>query len=75
MPSRAERGECSALHDGGPGRERSGGGIFFQIIVPPPPLRVERPSALLYADKPAVVATDAITPRRPPTLGGEFQGL
>ena len=71
MPSRAERGECSALHDGGPDRERSGGGIFLPIIIPPPPLRGERPSALLYADKPAAVATDAITPRRPPTLGGE----
>ena len=30
MPSRAERGECSALHDGGPGRERSGGGYLLQ---------------------------------------------
>ena len=36
MLSRAERGECSALHDGGPVRERSGGGIFLQIIVPHP---------------------------------------
>ena len=30
MPSRAERGECSALHDGGPDRERSGGGISYK---------------------------------------------
>ena len=44
----------------------------MQIIVPLPPLRGKRPSALLCADKPAVVATDAIIPRRPPNLGGEF---
>ena len=36
------------------------------------PLQEERPSGLLYADKPAVVATDAFIPRRPPNLGGEF---
>ena len=49
-------------------------GVMSTRIVPPPPLRGERPSALLYADKPAVVATDAIIPRRPPNLGGEFKG-
>ena len=50
-------------------------GVFPVKIVPPPPLRGEWPSALLYADKPAVVATDAIIPRRPPNLGGEFNRL
>ena len=50
-------------------------GVLSEKVVPPPPLRGERPSALLYADKPAVVATDAIIPRRPPNLGGEFKVL
>ena len=35
MPSRAERGECSALHDRGPGRERSGGGIIPESRTTP----------------------------------------
>ena len=47
----------------------------MQITVPPPPLRGERPSALLCADKLAVVATDAIIPHRPPILGGESKLL
>ena len=50
-------------------------GVLSEKVVPPPPLRGEWPSALLCADKPAVVATDAIIPRRPPTLGGEFKVL
>ena len=36
------------------------------------PLQEEIPLVLLYADKPAVVATDAFIPRRPPNLGGEI---
>ena len=74
MPSRAERGECSALHDGGPGRERSGGGISYRSHTTSPSSR-GKPSVLLCADKPAVVATDAFIPRRPPNLGGEFKEL
>ena len=37
-------------------------GVLLRYFIPPPPLRGERPSALLCADKPAVVATDAIIP-------------
>ena len=54
---------------------RAAEGVLSEKVVPPPPLRVEWPSVLLYADKSAAVATDAIIPRRPPTLGEEFKVL
>ena len=67
MPSEGSAVLCTTEDPVGSAAE----GVLSEKVVPPPPLREERPSALLYADKPAVVATDAITPRRPPNLGGE----
>ena len=54
------------------GRAQGAEGVSVEAEHTTSPLRGERPSALLCADKPAVVATDAIIPHRPPTLGGEF---
>ena len=41
MPSRAEWGERSTLRDGGPDRERSGGGIIYKHRTTSPSLRVK----------------------------------